>query len=54
MVFLLILTIVGAMMQNQWGYLQVFPLIALWIMQLIDLFTLAGDVRSHNQKLVYA
>lgn len=26
-------------------------LLALWIMQLIDLFTLAGDVKAHNGRL---
>lgn len=54
MVMLLMLTIVGTMMQNEWGYFHMLPLIALWIMQLIDLFTLAGDVRAHNQKLMFA
>lgn len=52
MVLLLLLTILGTVAQEQWGAFRVMPLIALWIMQLVDLFTLAGDVRTYNQRLI--
>lgn len=49
LLFLFAVPVVAAM--PEWGALGVMALVALWIMQIIDLFTLAGDVRRYNNSL---